>query len=48
LLTRVAKLENENRRLADKLEKAELIIEVQKKVERLLGTEQPENRDGRG
>jgi transposase len=48
LLTRVAKLENENRRLAEKLEKAELIIEVQKKVARLLGTEQPENRDGRG
>jgi transposase-like protein len=48
LLTRVARLENENRRLADKLEKAELIIEVQKKVARLLETEQPEKRDGRG
>ena len=34
-------------RLADKLEKAELIIDVQKKVARLLGTEQPEDRDGR-
>lgn len=31
LLKRVAKLEKENQRLADKLEKAELIIEVQKK-----------------
>jgi transposase len=47
LLKRIAKLEKENLRLADKLEKAELIIDVQKKVARLLGTEQPEDRDGR-
>lgn len=47
LLQRIAKLEKENLRLADKLEKAELIIEVQEKVARLLGVEQPEDRDGR-
>jgi len=47
LLQRIAKLEKENLRLADKLEKAELIIEVQKKVARLLGAEQPEDREGR-
>lgn len=47
LLVRVAKLEKENLRLADKLEKAELIIDVQKKVARLLGAEQAEDRDGR-
>jgi transposase-like protein len=46
LLKRIAKLEKENLRLADKLEKAELIIEVQKKVARLLGAEQSEDRDG--
>jgi transposase len=46
LLKRLEKLEKENLRLANKLEKAELIIEVQKKVARLLGAEQPENRDG--
>jgi len=48
LLTRVARLEKENRRLADQLEKAELIIDVQKKVARLLGAEQPEDRVWRG
>ena len=48
LLTRVARLEKENRRLADQLEKAELIIDVQKKVARLLGAEEPEDRVGRG
>lgn len=47
MIKRIAKLEKENVRLADKLEKAELIIDVQKKVARLLGTEQPEDRDGR-
>lgn len=46
MLMRIAKLEKENLRLAEKLEKAELIIEVQKKVARLLGTEQPEDKDG--
>lgn len=38
---RVAQLEKENRRLADRLEKAELIIDVQKKISRILGIEQP-------
>ena len=47
LQKRIAKLEKENLRLADKLEKAELIIEVQKKVARLLGAEQPEEGDGK-
>jgi len=37
---RNAQLEKENRRLASKLEKAELIIEVQKKVARLFSMEQ--------
>lgn len=37
-----AQLEKENRRLADRLEKAELIIEVQKKMARLLGLEKSE------
>ena len=39
---RNAQLEKENRRLANKLEKAELIIEVQKKVARLLSMDQPD------
>jgi transposase len=38
---RIAQLEKENRRLADRLEKAELIIDVQKKISRILGIEQP-------
>jgi transposase len=37
-----AQLEKENLRLANRLEKAELIIEVQKKVSRLLSMEQPD------
>ena len=47
LRQRNAQLEKENRRLADKLEKAELIIEVQKKVARLLGLEQQEDKGGK-
>ena len=35
---RVAQLERENARLREKLEKAETIIEVQKKLSQLLGT----------
>ena len=35
---RVAELERENARLRQKLEKAEIIIEVQKKLSQLLGT----------
>jgi transposase len=37
LAKRVAQLEAQNRRLQDRLEKAALIIEVQKKVAALLG-----------
>lgn len=43
LRRRLANVEKENRRLAERLEKAELIIEVQKKVSRLLGMEKPEH-----
>ncbi len=41
LRLRLAQLEKENRRLTDRLEKAELIIDVQKKISRILGIEQP-------
>ena len=41
LRRRNVQLEKENRRLADRLEKAELIIDVQKKISRILGIEQP-------
>jgi transposase-like protein len=37
LATRVAELERENRRLTEKLRKAETIIEVQKKISEILG-----------
>ena len=37
----LARLQRENRRLKEKLEKAELIIEVQKKVARLMGETVP-------
>jgi transposase-like protein len=40
LVKQVAQLENENRRLQDKLKKAETIIEVQKKISELLGINQ--------
>jgi transposase-like protein len=44
LADRVAHLEKENRRLQDKLKKAETIIEVQKKISEILGINQdPEN-----
>jgi cell shape-determining protein MreC len=33
----VAKLQKENQRLKDKLNKAEMIIEVQKKISEILG-----------
>ena len=39
---RVEKLERENRRLREELRKAHVIIEVQKKVARLLGNEMAE------
>ena len=37
---KVARLERENKRLADKLKKAETIIEVQKKISEILGIPQ--------
>jgi len=37
----IARLQGENKRLQEKLERAELIIEVQKKVARLLGVTPP-------
>ena len=40
LANRVAQLEKENRRLQDKLKKAETIIEVQKKISEILGINQ--------
>ena len=40
LAERVAHLEKENRRLQDKLKKAETIIEVQKKISEILGINQ--------
>ena len=41
----VARLKRENRRLRQKLERAELIIEVQKKVSQILGLEEDEVND---
>ena len=41
LSARVAQLERENERLREQLEKAEVIIEVQKKVATLLGKGEP-------
>jgi cell shape-determining protein MreC len=38
----VARLKRENQRLRQKLRKAELIIEVQKKVSQILGLEEDE------
>ena len=40
LAKQVAQLERENRRLQDKLKKAETIIEVQKKISEILGINQ--------
>jgi transposase-like protein len=39
----VERLQRENKRLQEKLERAELIIEVQKKVARLLGVPLEDN-----
>ncbi len=44
LSARVAQLERENERLREKLEKAEVIIEVQKKIAVLLGKGEPSGR----
>jgi transposase-like protein len=47
LADRVAQLEKENRRLQDKLKKAETIIEVQKKISEILGINQnPDDSEG--
>jgi transposase len=43
LAKRVAQLEQENRRLNEKLRQAETIIEVQKKISEILGIPQPED-----
>jgi len=43
LTKKVARLENENRRLQQKLKKAELIIEAQKKMSEILGIAQDLN-----
>ena len=45
---KVAQLERENRRLTERLKKAELIIEVQKKVASLLGIELASTENERG
>ena len=45
LRQQIAQLEKENLRLANKLEKAELIIEVQKKVSLLLSMDQVDQSD---
>lgn len=41
----VARLEKENRRLRDKLAKAQIIIDVQKKVSQILAMDQDQNND---
>jgi transposase len=43
LANRVAELERENQRLANKLRQAETIIEVQKKISEILGIPQDDN-----
>lgn len=45
LSEKVAQLERENHRLRDRLDKAETIIDVQKKVAALLASPEPENKD---
>ena len=44
----LARLQRENKRLQEKLERAELIIEVQKKVARLLGVPLEDNHPSTG
>ncbi len=45
LADHVARLEKENRRLRDKLTKAQIIIDVQKKVSQILAMDQDQNND---
>ena len=40
---RIAELERENRKLAEKLKQAETIIDVQKKISEILGVSQPQD-----
>ena len=47
LAQKVAKLERENERLKGKLKKAEIIIDVQKKISQILGISQEETEDER-
>ena len=47
LAQKVAKLERENERLKGKLKKAEIIIDVQKKISEILGISQEETEDER-
>jgi len=44
----LARLQRENKRLQEKLERAELIIDVQKKVARLLGVPLEDNNPSTG
>ena len=43
---RISELERENRRLKSRLERAEALIDVQKKVSELLGVDLPETDEG--
>ena len=45
LATKVAQLERENRKLAEQLRKAEIIIDVQKKISEIMNIPQPGNRE---
>ena len=44
---RIAELERENRRLQARAERAEALVEVQKKLSQLLGLDLPESNGGR-
>ena len=47
LAREVARLRHENERLQDRLERAETIIEIQKKLSQLLGQNRKENESGK-
>ena len=46
LAQRVAELERANRKLQNKLKKAEIIIDVQKKISQILQTDDPDESEG--
>jgi len=46
LAQRVAELERANRKLQNKLKKAEIIIDVQKKISQILQTDDPDETEG--